>query len=107
MYIEHVKKGPMDYLLTFKLSQDHLETFFASIRSRHGFNNNPNAIQFRSAYKQLIIHNEVKSPSSANCVKVDDTNILTISSTSKIVKKAVEEDESYDPLILSTDLKMV
>lgn len=30
----------MMYLLTFKLSQDHLETFFSCIRRMGGFNNN-------------------------------------------------------------------
>lgn len=105
LYLDLVKNGPMDYLLTFKLSQDHLETFFGSIRSRHGFNNNPNAIQFRSAYKQLIIHNEVTSPATANCITLDETNILTTSSTSKIIRPVANDDELYDPSILSADYK--
>lgn len=39
----------MSYLLTYKLSQDHLETFFSSIRRMGGFNNNPTCRQFRSS----------------------------------------------------------
>lgn len=96
LYNDHVKNGSMEYLLTFKLSQDHLETFFASIRSRNGFNNNPNAIHFRSAYKQLIIHNEISSPSSANCIQLDGTNILTIASTSKIIVPIHDDAEPID-----------
>ena len=35
----------LKYLLTYKLSQDHLELFFSAIRASGGFNNNPTAIQ--------------------------------------------------------------
>lgn len=37
----------ISYLLTYKLSQDHLETFFSSMRKMEGFNNNPTCRQFR------------------------------------------------------------
>lgn len=43
--------GKFKYLLTYKLSQDHLEVFFSALRSRGGFNNNPSAYQFRNAYR--------------------------------------------------------
>lgn len=52
---EVVKKNGMSYLLSYKLSQDHLEVFFSALRSLGGFNNNPNAIQFKSAYKRLLV----------------------------------------------------
>ncbi|KAL7296528.1 hypothetical protein TKK_0009962 [Trichogramma kaykai] len=35
----------LEFLLTYKLSQDHLEMFFACIRKASGFNNNPTAVQ--------------------------------------------------------------
>uniref|UniRef100_A0A8C6V1W2 THAP-type domain-containing protein n=1 Tax=Neogobius melanostomus TaxID=47308 RepID=A0A8C6V1W2_9GOBI len=41
------------YLLTYKLSQDHLELFFSSVRARGGFNNNPTTRQFTAAYKRI------------------------------------------------------
>ena len=34
------------YLLTYKLSQDHLETFFSAVRSKGGYSNNPTCYQF-------------------------------------------------------------
>ncbi|TGZ45601.1 THAP domain-containing protein 9 [Temnothorax longispinosus] len=43
--------APLEYLLTYKLSQDHVELFFSAIRSRGGHNNNPTAKQFESAFK--------------------------------------------------------
>lgn len=49
----------MSYLLSFKVSQDFLETFFVAIRIRGGYNNNPNVLQFKSAYKRLLMNNDV------------------------------------------------
>ena len=64
----------MTYLLTYKLSQDHLELFFAAIRSSGGWNNNPTATQFMAAYKRLLLRYEVSA--SGNCTALDATNIL-------------------------------
>jgi hypothetical protein len=55
-----LKPHGLTYLLTYKLSQDYLEKFFSAIRSREGFNNNPNALQFKSAYKRLLVRHEIK-----------------------------------------------
>ena len=68
------KNVSMTYLLTYKLSQDHLELFFAAIRSSGGWNNNPTATQFMSAYKRLLLRHEVSA--SGNCTALDATNIL-------------------------------
>ncbi|KAL3206525.1 hypothetical protein MRX96_039996 [Rhipicephalus microplus] len=51
----------LKYLLTHKMSQDHLETFFGCVRGKGGYNNNPTACQFRAAYKRLLFHTEVRS----------------------------------------------
>ncbi|CAI6377671.1 unnamed protein product [Macrosiphum euphorbiae] len=59
--------GLLEYLLTYKLSQDHLEIFFSAVRPRSGFSNNPTAAQFEAAYKRLLIHTEIMTCSeSAN-----------------------------------------
>lgn len=65
------------YLLTYKLLQDFLETYFGSIRSRDGFNNNPDAYQFQTAYRMLLIHNETQASENANI------EILSVSSGRK------------------------
>lgn len=46
------KKEIVAYFLTYKLSQDHLETYFSVIRRMGGFNNNPSCRQFQAAYKK-------------------------------------------------------
>jgi hypothetical protein len=43
----HIKHLGQTYLLTYKLSQDYVETFFGAVRARGGFNNNLNALQFK------------------------------------------------------------
>jgi len=54
LYQNIVKSGELNFLLTFKLSQDPLENFFSSIRMSCGFNNNPTSIQFKSAFQSLL-----------------------------------------------------
>ena len=42
------KENLFKYVLSYKFSQDHIELLFSCIRSRGGFNNNSNIIQFRT-----------------------------------------------------------
>lgn len=93
-----IKKHNMDYLLTFKLSQDFLETFFGAIRSRGGFNNNPNVIQFKSAYKRLLIKNEIKNFENGNVLS-DSIEILNISSVSKSAERENDDFFNTEPVI--------
>lgn len=71
------ENSPLKYLLTYKLSQDHLELFFGAIRSCGGFNNNPTARQFTAAYKRLLLRSSIKN-GQGNCVIRDATSILHV-----------------------------
>ena len=62
-------------VLTYKLSQDHLELFFSSVRTRGGFNNNPTARQFTAAYKRLLVKLQVRT-GTGNCILRDNASIL-------------------------------
>lgn len=62
------------YLLTYKLSQDHLEMFFSAVRARGG-SNNPNARQFKAAYQGLLVRHQVKR-GNGNYLLRDNTNML-------------------------------
>ncbi|KYN04683.1 hypothetical protein ALC62_04443 [Cyphomyrmex costatus] len=44
----------VDYVLSYKLSQDHVEMFFSSLRRMNGNNNNPTVTQYLSAYKKVL-----------------------------------------------------
>lgn len=49
-------ENPLKYVLTFKISQDHLELFFGCIRARGGNNNNPNCVQFKKTLRQFYYY---------------------------------------------------
>jgi hypothetical protein len=65
----------LKYVLTYKMSQDHLELFFGAVRASGGWNNNPTAMQFKSAYKQLLMRHNITG-GRGNCVPQDDTEML-------------------------------
>ncbi|KYM99501.1 THAP domain-containing protein 9 [Cyphomyrmex costatus] len=66
------------YVLTYKFSQDHLETFFSSIRKMGGFCNKPTCYQFKNSYKKLVSHVNDINVTNANCLSQDDTSTLQI-----------------------------
>lgn len=78
IYAECVESGLLEYLPTFKFSQDHLESFFGRIRSMNGYNDNPNVEQFCSAFRKIVINNEIKCTEFSNCL--DTLHILSVSS---------------------------
>jgi len=94
---KELKSHGLRYLLTYKLNQDHLETFFSAIRSRGGFNDNPSAKQFESSYKRLIVRHEIAASERGNCVP-NDIPILFVTSA-KINGRnkhySREEDETF------------
>jgi len=67
--------------MTFKLSQDHIELFFCSLRSRFGSNNNPSAKEFQHAYKRLLLNQEIRG-NHGNCIIDDETCFLSASNPS-------------------------
>lgn len=60
LYNDLLIASQIKFLCTYKLCQDHLEMFFGKMRSRGGYNDNPNVVQFQSAYKKNVICTELK-----------------------------------------------
>nr|CAI5835659.1 unnamed protein product [Callosobruchus analis] len=79
-----LEEQTLKYVLTNKLSQDHLELFFGAIRGKGGSNNNPTARQFEAAYKHLLIHTEVKGPITGNVSINEHLTILCCGSGQSI-----------------------
>jgi len=79
----------LKYIPMYKISQDHLELIFGNIRSCGGYNNNPTVQQFKSAFKKLIIHTEIKEGNTGNCIPLEEISILNISSNLKQSKNPV------------------
>ncbi|CAK1586692.1 unnamed protein product [Parnassius mnemosyne] len=77
LYENYVQPKKIQFLCTYKLSQDHIECFFSAIRAKGGYNNNPTARQFKAAYKRMLVHGELKHITTGNCVALNDINILT------------------------------
>ena len=86
--------SPYEYVLTYRFSQDQIEMYFAKIRSRFGWNNNPTALQLKYAIRALLLKNKVESPSTANCVNVSD----------KDVSEMAKVDPRVSNLLLSTTI---
>ncbi len=70
-----VKPKKLLFLLTYKASQDHVELFFCALRSRLGANNNPSTGEFKSAYKRLLLHHQIRG-NKGNSIVQDDTSVL-------------------------------
>ncbi len=92
---ECVENGPLDYLLTYKFSQDHVELFFCAVRASLGANDNPTPMQFTAAYKRLCAQNEIRGY-NGNCLPQDDTHILAVPSKTR----AAQDTYVADPLLV-------
>ncbi|XP_040074778.1 uncharacterized protein LOC120846938 [Ixodes scapularis] len=93
-------------LRTRKLSQDHLELFFVTVRNRTGNNDNPTALEFRFAYRKCLVAN--LQPSTRGNCQVDGTATLFVSSSGShqqvqsrdeaSTSEGTHETNSYQPL---------
>jgi len=59
-------QSPLKFILTYKISQDHLEIFFGCVRARGGSNNNPNCVQFKKSLRQLLFTKNI-TVENGNC----------------------------------------
>lgn len=71
---------PIRYLPMHKISQDHIELFFANIRSHGGSNDNPTPRLFETIYKKCLVHTELLQTSTGNCIPLEKIAILSCSS---------------------------
>lgn len=108
MYMYYVKeKQLLKYILTYKLSQDHLELFFGAVRSKGGHNNNPTARQFEAAYKRLLVHSEIRAPKTGNAIDLESIPILSYGSHPKVLNtelgEKIEETEEYKTYLITVE----
>jgi len=108
LYSTLIESNKLSYIKAYKLSQDHLDLFFCSIRSHGVFNNNPTVRQFRSAYRKLVIRTtDMKQFNTGNCIPLEDIDILHYSSSDPVTvlnnnstninsDKIVEEENSQN-----------
>lgn len=63
-------QSPLKFILTYKMSQDHIELYFGCIRARGGSNNNPNSVQFKNILRQLLFIKNM-TVENGNCFNLD------------------------------------
>ena len=68
--------NPFKYLLTYKFSQDHVELLFSCIRSRGGWNNNPNVLQFKYAIRYYSIKMQLQHQNMPTVLILQDAMTL-------------------------------
>ncbi|CAH2101072.1 unnamed protein product [Euphydryas editha] len=107
LYEEYIITKKLNFLSTYKLSQDHLEIFFGAIRAKGGFNNNPTASQFQAAYKRMLVHGQLKHLSTGNCIPLMELNILTCTNPEIAINnttdhnRLIEDHEDIQPSLTS------
>ena len=70
--------NPFKFLLTYKYSQDHIELLFSCIRSKGGWNNNPNVLQFKYALRNMLLRNKITTSNSANCQMFEQNAVIPV-----------------------------
>jgi len=95
-------ENPLKYFLTYKTSQDHIELYFCCLRSRCGFNNNPDVQQVLWAVRRLLYKNSVRPSLNANCLSDDFESSLILDFRSH--KRTICENNSKDNFPNSDEL---
>jgi len=108
-----IDTNELKYLPFYKLSQDHLEIFYGSVRVQGGNNNNPTVRQFKSAYKKLLVNAQLKDSGLGNCISsysfsisLQDIPILNCSSVSSNPVQAINNSNAtlYKDIELESEL---
>lgn len=97
-----------------------IEILFAKIRSRHGYNNNPNVLQFKYTMRQILMRNSIKCSKSMNCIEMDNDPVGAIfdivwkDKSKENILSCVNIDESENveedfstKLLLPTNLQII
>lgn len=87
--------------MTYKLSQDHLESFFGVLRARGGNNNNPSAFEIRKTIAKLF-RTKIYIPFSGNTNPQDATILL-----SNDVFTPIKTNECFNDDFVKIDLSII
>lgn len=79
LYKDFVESNLLDKIITFKFSQDHLETWFSNVRRALGSNDNPSPYEFQNIFRKLLIcHQFVYNGQHSNCEIDRNFPVLTV-----------------------------
>lgn len=77
-----MENGPLAEFPCFQFSQDHTETYFSLIRLSLGWNNNLIEMQFKSAYRKLLVCMPYLLARKTNCI-INSVNVFTTPSSNQ------------------------
>ena len=85
------------YLLTSRLNQDCIENLFCIIRAKGAQRDNPDASQFRQAFRQVMVDSVMVPSNQANCEEDVDQFICTLD---QFKGKTSEQNPTPTPSVL-------
>ena len=77
------ESNQIKFLLTGRLNQDSLENLFGQIRGKGRFQQNPNAKDFRAAYRQVMVEALLAKSAMTNCKDDIDVFLLRLSNINR------------------------
>ncbi len=94
---------PVLYIYIYRYTfYDFSFVLFRCIRGKGGFNNNPDTQQFRASLRKLLMKNDVRCSTNANCLAMDGskcTSILNVKCSCRsapLVESTADDDELQD-----------
>jgi hypothetical protein len=90
-------QNSFEFILTFRFSQDHIETLFSKIRRMGGFCINPTVPHFKSSLKRLLCQQEITASRAANALDCDSSSSVFRLSWSKRNSPILQPDEPSAP----------
>ena len=75
-----LENANIKFLLTRRLNQDALENMFATIIEKGRYHTNPDARQFRAAFRQVLVDSLMLKSDGANCEDDLDSFLLSLKS---------------------------
>lgn len=93
---EDLKKFKISYLLTRRLNQDPLESFFSVIRSLGRTNDNPTPTQFRYRMKTVLLGSKIKIPKGSNVNDGDDDQYIMSAKLFDLINYCKKTKEAKD-----------
>ena len=74
------RKYNVTFLLTNRLNQDCLENLFSTLRFKGGNRDNPDAVEFRLGFRQVMVDAIMLPSTAANCEEDFDKIIVNLQS---------------------------
>lgn len=93
------QNDPFKYVLSYKLSQDHLECLFSRIRRRGGWNNNPTSLQFKWALRACMLKNGIRPSKHANCIEIEEPEMSIIDDNRERIFPVSQELKQFLKLV--------